>query len=146
MSRIRLRVIVRGPDLGCESLPGSGCPGERLSLAISCEWTGSASAAVHSGIRVDRLAARVRRSGGSAPGVIGGSPGRQDDGPSHSLAGLAIDLGVGWLAMRSLRAHSATLQVLTARWRFLRDLTPTWRLRHAGEKNAGPLARAPRGI
>jgi len=45
--------------------------------------------------------------------VPGGRPARPDDGPGHSVAAIAIDPGVVWLAPRSLRAHSATLRILT---------------------------------
>jgi hypothetical protein len=38
-SRIRLRVILRSPDLGCESLPGSGCPAAATSPAgRTAQW------------------------------------------------------------------------------------------------------------
>jgi hypothetical protein len=39
--------------------------------------------------------------------VLGGSPCRPDDGPAHSAIEIAIYPDVVWLAVRSLREHSA---------------------------------------
>ena len=41
-------------------------------------------------------------------GVLGGSPGRPDDGPGQAIVEIAIYPDVVWLAARSLRAHSAS--------------------------------------
>jgi len=41
-------------------------------------------------------------------GVLGASPGWQDDGPSHSVVEIAIYPDVVWLAARTLRAPSAS--------------------------------------
>jgi hypothetical protein len=40
--------------------------------------------------------------------VLGVSPGRQDDGPSHPVVEIAIYPDVVWLAARSLRARGAS--------------------------------------
>ena len=40
--------------------------------------------------------------------VLGGGPGRPDDGPGHSVVESAIYPDVVWLAARSLREHSAS--------------------------------------
>src|SRR5271169_3982417 len=40
-------------------------------------------------------------------GVLGGSPGRQDDDPGQATIEIAIYPDVVWLTARSLRAHSA---------------------------------------
>jgi hypothetical protein len=41
-------------------------------------------------------------------GVLGGSPGRQDDDPGQAIVEIAIYPDVVWLTARSLRAHSAS--------------------------------------
>jgi len=40
--------------------------------------------------------------------VLGGRPGRQDDGPGQAIVEIAIYPDVVWLAARSLQAHSAS--------------------------------------
>jgi hypothetical protein len=41
-------------------------------------------------------------------GVLGGCPGRADDGPAHAIVEIAIYPDVAWLAARSLREHSTS--------------------------------------
>jgi len=41
-------------------------------------------------------------------GVLGGSPGRQDDGSGHPVVEIAIYPDVVWLADRSLQAHDTS--------------------------------------
>jgi hypothetical protein len=71
-------------------------PWQQVDAAIS-----DATRAIHRALRVgiwnQALAGR--------PGV---SPGRQDDGPGHSVIEIAIYPDVVWLAARSLQAHSAS--------------------------------------
>ena len=45
-------------------------------------------------------------------GVLGASPGWQDDGPSHPVVEIAIYPDVVWLAARSLQAHSASYRTV----------------------------------
>ncbi|HXZ75568.1 MAG TPA: hypothetical protein VEH31_32505 [Streptosporangiaceae bacterium] len=76
-----------------------------------------ATSAIHGALRGGTpIPGQQRRMRQLAPGawqdalasVLAGSPGWQDDGPSHSVVEIAIYPDVVWLAARSLRARSAS--------------------------------------
>jgi hypothetical protein len=113
---------------------GAGGPGRRSGGV--CQAYGS------------RAGSACNSSPGAWHQALAGVPaaGRPDGGPGHSVAGIAIYPGVVWLAGRSLRAYGATLRSSHRKRRFLHDLTPTRRLRHVGEKDAGSWPGRRRGF
>jgi hypothetical protein len=78
---------------------------------------GNATRAIHKALRASTwIPGQRQRMQQLAPvtweqalaGVLGGSRGRPDDGPGHSVVEIAIYPDVVWLAERSLREHSAS--------------------------------------